>query len=226
VIPTYAEWTVTLAAGQLASSRYPHTNSPTVAWGRSRIRDIGKCLLSSKDSKEAPVLGLTPLPKQSSIFRRTPSLSTFGPDAVFPNVGVGQKPTRRSAFTFFLLRTRLTLPIADLFAARPRRLFKKESQHFARGIGTVRVRVSAICAAAGPGMTASVDEPLLDHRCPGLVSRYRVSIGPASGRSDLRALHPVTCPSLRLYDLRGIGRMDDLICIAMEYDGPHAKGVI
>ena len=90
----------------------------------------------------------------------------------------------------------------------------------------MRVCVSAIYAAAGPGMTTSVDKPLLDHRGPALVSGYRAGIGPASGRSGLRTLHRVTCPSLRLDDRCGVRRMDDLIGIAMEHDGPHAKVVI
>ena len=101
--------------------------------------------------------------------------------------------------------------------------FKKESQQFAGGIRTVRVCVSAICAAPGPGMTTPVDEPLLDHHSPGLVSGYGAGIGPASRRSDLRALHRVTC--LSLDDLCGIRRMDDPIRIAMEDDGRHARGV-
>jgi hypothetical protein len=55
----------------------------------------------------------------------------------------------------------------------------------------VRVRVGANCAAAGPGMTASVDEPMFGHRSPGLVSGYRAGIGAAYGRSGLYALGAV-----------------------------------
>jgi hypothetical protein len=69
-----------------------------------------------------------------------------------------------------------------------------------------------------------VDEPLLDHHSASLVSGYRAGIGPASRRSDLRALHSVTC--LSLDDLCGIRRMDDLIRVAMEDDSPHPKGMI
>ena len=90
----------------------------------------------------------------------------------------------------------------------------------------MRVSVGAIGAAAGPGMTAAVDQPLLHHHSPGLVSADRAGMGPAGGRSSLRALHVVICLSLRLDDLCGIRRMDELIRIAMEYDGPHAKSVI
>jgi hypothetical protein len=75
-------------------------------------------------------------------------------------------------------------------------------------------------------MTAAVDDPMLHHRSPGLVSGYRAGIGPATRRSGPRALYGVTCLSLRLDDLCGIRWMDDLIRIAMEYDGPHAKRVI
>ena len=90
----------------------------------------------------------------------------------------------------------------------------------------MRVRVGAIGAAAGPGMTAAVDEPMLHHHSSGLVSGDRAGMGPARGRSGLRALHAVTCLSVRLDDLCGIRRMDDVIRIAMEDDGAHAKGVI
>jgi len=90
----------------------------------------------------------------------------------------------------------------------------------------VRVCVSAIYAAAGPCMTASVDQPLLDYYSPGLVSSYRAGIGPARGRSGLCALHAVTALGLRLDDLCGIRRMDDVIRIAVEDDSSHATGVI
>ena len=50
----------------------------------------------------------------------------------------------------------------------------------------MRVRVGAIGAAAGPGMTAAVDQPLLHHHSPGLVSCDRAGMGPARGRSSLR----------------------------------------
>ena len=90
----------------------------------------------------------------------------------------------------------------------------------------MRVRVGAIRATAGPGMTASVDEPMLHHRGPGLVSGDRAGIGPAHRRSGLYALRAVTALSLRLDDPCSIRRMDDVIRIAMEDDGPHAKGPI
>jgi hypothetical protein len=40
-------------------------------------------------------------------------------------------------------------------------IVEKESQHFAGGIRAVRICVGAICAAPGPGMTTSVDKPML-----------------------------------------------------------------
>ena len=75
-------------------------------------------------------------------------------------------------------------------------------------------------------MTAAVDEPLLHHHSPGLVACDRAGIGPARGRSGLYALHTVTAVGLRLDDLCRIRRMDDVIRIAMEDDGPRADGVI
>jgi hypothetical protein len=102
------------------------------------------------------------------------------------------------------LRRPLPTSQGDSLIPRPRQLFEKESQHFAGGIRAVRVCVGAICATAGPGMTTSVDEPLLDHHSPGLVSGYRAGMGPARGGSGLRALHAVICLSLRLYDFCGI----------------------
>ena len=90
----------------------------------------------------------------------------------------------------------------------------------------MRVSVGAIGAAAGPGMTAAVDEPLLHHHSPGLVSCDRAGMGPARGRSSLRVIHVVICISLRLDDVSGIRWMDDVIRIAMEDDGAHPRGVL
>jgi hypothetical protein len=90
----------------------------------------------------------------------------------------------------------------------------------------VRVGVGAIIATAGPGMTASVDEPMLYHRSPGLVSGDRAGIGPARLRSGFCADRAVTALGVRLDDPCRIRRMDDVIHIAMENDGPHAKGTI
>ena len=72
-------------------------------------------------------------------------------------------------------------------------------------------------------MTTAMDEPLLDHRCPGLVSGYRAGIGPASGGCGVRALHGVTALGVRLDDPCGIRRMDDVIRIAVEDDRPRAQ---
>ena len=47
--------------------------------------------------------------------------------------------------------------------------FKEESQHFLGGVGAVRIGVSPVWAAAGPGMAASVDEPLLNNHGAGLI---------------------------------------------------------
>jgi hypothetical protein len=86
--------------------------------------------------------------------------------------------------------------------------------------------VYAIGAAAGQGMTAAVNEPMLHHNSSGLVSGYCAGMGPARGGLGLRTLHAVICLSLRLDDVCGIRRMDDVIPIAMKDDGPHARGVI
>ena len=55
----------------------------------------------------------------------------------------------------------------------------------------MRVRVGAIGAAAGPGMTAAVDEPMLHHHSSGLVSGDRAGMGSARGRSGLRGLSSI-----------------------------------
>src|SRR4029079_16560549 len=75
-------------------------------------------------------------------------------------------------------------------------------------------------------MTAAVDEPMLHHRSPGLVACDRAGIGPASGRSGLHALYAVTASRVPINDPCGIRRMDDVIRIAVEDDGPRAKRVI
>ena len=55
-------------------------------------------------------------------------------------------------------------------------VLQKEPQHFAGGVGAVRIGISTIWAAAGPGMAASVDEPLLnDHRAD-LVPGHRPGV--------------------------------------------------
>jgi len=90
----------------------------------------------------------------------------------------------------------------------------------------MRVCIGSVCAAAGPGMTTAMDEPLLDHRCSGLVSDYGAGMSPVIGRSGGRALHGVTALGVRLDDLCGIRRMDDVIRIAVEDDDPRTKGVI
>ena len=103
---------------------------------------------------------------------------------------------------------------------------KKEAQHFVGGIGTVRIGVRAIWAPAGPGMAASVDEPLLHHRQAGLVSDYRAGIGPASGVLSLGVLRTRPNLGLCLDNLRSVGWMDNSVRLAMEDDGPNAKAMI
>ena|SRR6188768_165176 len=75
-------------------------------------------------------------------------------------------------------------------------------------------------------MAATVDEPVLHHRSPGLVAGDRVGIGPARGRSGLYALDAVTASRVSINDLCRVRRMDDAIRIAMEDDDPRADGVI
>ena len=48
-------------------------------------------------------------------------------------------------------------------------MIEKEPQHLSRRIWPARVRVGARCTAAGPGVAASMHDPLLQHRRPTIV---------------------------------------------------------
>src|SRR5262245_47787019 len=101
-------------------------------------------------------------------------------------------------------------------------LFKEESQHFSGGVGAVRIGVSAVWAAAGPGMTAPVHEPLLNDYRASLVPAH--SPGMPTNCSMAGFLDTLT--SSRLGHVGGIRRIDDVVRIAMENNGANAWAVV
>ena len=56
----------------------------------------------------------------------------------------------------------------------------------------MRIGVSPIPAAAGPGMATAMDEPLLDHNLPGLVPSHRAGMSTGRGMPSLGALDALT----------------------------------
>jgi len=88
----------------------------------------------------------------------------------------------------------------------------------------MRIRISAIRAAAGPRMAASVDEPMLnDHRAgvvPGHGAGVRTGLVPGFRVRDALA------SPLRLDHICGVRRMDDVVRVTMEDDGANAGAVV
>ena len=89
----------------------------------------------------------------------------------------------------------------------------------------MRIGVSAVWAAAGPGMAASVDEPLLNDHRAGLVPGHRAGMRTDRGVPGFRTLDAFTGP-LRLDHVCGVRRMDDVVRVAMEDDGANAWAVV
>ena len=89
----------------------------------------------------------------------------------------------------------------------------------------MRIGVSAVWAAAGPGMATPVDEPLLNDHRAGLVTRHRAGMSTYRGVPCFRTLDALTRP-LRLDHVCGIRRMDDVVCVAMEDDGTNEWAVV
>src|SRR3989337_550504 len=95
---------------------------------------------------------------------------------------------------------------------------QEEAQHFAGSIGAVRIGVGTVRAAAGPGMAAFVEEPLLPDRHPALVANDRAGVWLPCGRAGLRAFDALTDLGPAGYS-GCVRRMDDLIRIAVEDHG-------
>ena len=58
----------------------------------------------------------------------------------------------------------------------------------------MRIGVSAVWAAAGPGMATPVDEPLLNDHRAGLVTRHRTGMSTYRGVPCFRTLDALTRP--------------------------------
>ncbi len=65
------------------------------------------------------------------------------------------------------------------------RVLEEEAEHLPRGVGSSRIGVGAGGAAARPGMTSSVDDPLLEDRFPARGGKGGAAVGMAAGYSTL-----------------------------------------
>jgi hypothetical protein len=80
----------------------------------------------------------------------------------------------------------------------------------------MRIRISAVRTAAGPGMAASVDEPLLNDHRAGLVTGHRAGVRTERGVSDFCSLGTSISPFYHhVFGIRGV---DNFIRVAMEDD--------
>src|SRR5262249_16683937 len=75
-------------------------------------------------------------------------------------------------------------------------MLQKESQHFSRGVGAVRIGVSAVRATAEPGMAAPVHEPLLNDHRAGLVPSHRAGMPTNCGMLSPLA-RPMDCQPIK-----------------------------
>src|SRR5262245_13021477 len=100
-------------------------------------------------------------------------------------------------------------------------LSKEESQHFSRGVWALRIRISAVWAAAGPGMAASVNEPLLNHHRTGFIPGHRAGVR-TGWVPRFRVLDALVSP-FRVDHVCRVRRMDDVVRIPMEDDGENAR---
>src|SRR4029078_9705489 len=92
-------------------------------------------------------------------------------------------------------------------------------------MGTLRIGVGAIPAAAGPGMPTAMDEPLLHHNLSGFVSSHRAGMCTGRGIRSRCALDALTFLG-GPHDAWSVRRMDDVVRIAVEDDGANARAVV
>lgn len=88
----------------------------------------------------------------------------------------------------------------------------------------MRIRISAVRTAAGPGMAASVDEPLLNDHRAGLVTGHRAGVRTDRGVSDFCTLG--TSISSLYHHVFGIRGVDNFIRLAMEDDRRNGWAVV
>ena len=101
-------------------------------------------------------------------------------------------------------------------------VFEKEPEELPRRVGSVWIGVGAGTAAARPGMSGAVDDPVLEDRLPSRVGVKRAAVGMPAGYPTV--LHGFTqvrhrgCPGLR-DDLMAVARMNRAVLIPMKHDG-------
>ena len=98
---------------------------------------------------------------------------------------------------------------------------EEEAEHFAGCVGPERVRVRAVQAAAGPGVTAAVNDPLLQHRAAGHVGTNGPAIAMPAGYLavfDGRSQFPPGRPSRLHHHMVTVGRMHCGVAVRVEYD--------
>src|SRR5471032_1383858 len=80
-------------------------------------------------------------------------------------------------------------------------MLEEETQHLPRGVGASRIGERAGGAAARPGMTAAVNDPLLEDLPPARVAVERAAVGePARRMANFDARLQVGCRRHRLCD--------------------------
>jgi hypothetical protein len=105
-------------------------------------------------------------------------------------------------------------------------MLKKEAEHLPRGIRPLRISVGAGRAAARPGMTGAVDDPLLEDRLAMGVGMQRTAVGPPAGYlTPLRRCRGLQSGGRGAAclgdDLIAVARVDGHILVAMEHDRRH-----
>jgi len=103
-------------------------------------------------------------------------------------------------------------------------MLEKESQHFARGVGSARIGVGPGGAAARPGMAGPVDDPLFEHRLAGRVEVEAAAIIVPAGHPALFNAYPQIRARRRRRlrnDLIAVAGMHGRVAIAVEHDGRH-----
>src|SRR3954447_20939100 len=133
-----------------------------------------------------------------------------------------------------LTRKRPRFPAAEVSSIVPwsRRwsdaVIGEEAQHFARGIRSARIGVGAGRAAARPGVTGSLDRPMLAQRLAGGIGVDGAAVGSAAGRLTLLDRRPQSRRGRRGLRYHGltVARMDGGVLVAMKDDGRDGSGAV
>src|SRR5271165_7257946 len=102
---------------------------------------------------------------------------------------------------------------------RGARVLEEEAQHLPRGVRPSRIGVGASGAAPRPGVSGTMDLPVLKDCPPARVGMDCAGIGMASGHpTAMHVLLQVRSPLLR-NDMIAVARMHCVVSIPMKNDG-------